>query len=41
MSKYDEFIKNLNQEVDNMEVTNVSTYIKIKHQEVKKTKFLY
>ena len=31
MSKYDEFIKNLNQEVDNMEVTNVSTYINVKN----------
>lgn len=39
MSKYDEFIKNLNQEVDNMEVTNVSTYVKVKHQELKKPKF--
>ena len=38
MSKYDEFIKNLNQEVDNMEVTNVSTYVKVKHQETKKPK---
>lgn len=38
MSKYDQFIENLNQEVDNMEVTNVSTYVKVKHQEAKKPK---
>jgi len=35
MSKYDQFIENLNKEVDNMEVTNISLYVVQKHKEEK------
>ena len=38
MSKYDQFIEDLNKEVDNMNISNVSTYVKAKHKETKKTK---
>lgn len=33
MSKYDQFIEDLNKEVDNMNISNVSTYVKAKHKE--------
>ena len=38
MSKYDQFIEDLNKEVDNMNISNVSIYVKAKRKETKKTK---
>lgn len=37
MSKYDQFIEDLNKEVDNMNISNVSTYVK---QNIKKQRKL-
>ena len=36
MSKYDQFIEDLNKEVDNMNISNVSTYVKAKHKKQRK-----